>query len=386
MKLKKIYLFVLIMIMFFISPIYIVFAEDISGVDQEGLYKKQIENIGGNDLFKYIPDSAKKYFDDNNLNEFEIETFKKFTFKSFIENSIENIIIYFKRPIKILFIIIGIILFSSMASALKSDQSDKGYVKAYDIISILSISGVLIYPTIDLIYSAIDTIGQASSFILMFLPVFISILIASGKTISALTYNSFLFGTVQLISQVASKTLVPLTGIYMTFSIAGVISDYIDLKGISDFIKKTVTWSMGILLTTFVSLLTLQGIVSTSADTVATKAAKFALSSFVPVIGGALSEAFNSLQGCLSFIKSTVGVFGVITILLAFMPTVISILLMIFSINISCIFSEVLNTKRITDILKVCSSTLSLILIIVLCFAVLLIVSTTVMLVLGVGV
>ena len=68
------------------------------------------------------------------------------------------------------------------------------------------------------------------------------------------------------------------------------------------------------------------------------------------------------------------------------MPTIISILLMIFSINISCIFSEVLNTKKITDILKVCSSTLSLILIIVLCFAVLLIVSTTVMLVLGVGV
>lgn len=386
MKLKKIFILVLMTIIFFISPIYIVFAEDISSIDQENLYKNQIENIGGNDLFKYIPDSAKKYFDDNNLDEFEIETFKKFTFKSFIENTIENITIYFKRPIKILFIIIGIILFSSMAGALKCDESDKGYVKAYDIISILSISGVLVYPTIDLIYSAIDTIGQASSFILMFLPVFISILIASGKTISALTYNSFLFGTVQLISQIASKTLVPLTGIYMTFSIAGVMSDYINLKGISEFIKKTVTWSMGILLTTFVSLLTLQGIVSTSADTVATKAAKFALSSFVPVIGGALSEAFNSLQGCLSFIKSTVGVFGVVTVLLAFMPTIISILLMIFSINISCIFSEVLNTKKITDILKVCSSTLSLILIIVLCFAVLLIVSTTVMLVLGVGV
>lgn len=377
----------IIVIIFLFIPSFLCFAQtDSINPEQDELVKDQFEASGIKDLYEILPKDAKRYFSSNDIDDLEYDTFSKFNFLSFIKGFFINLKEEVTKPLKLLFILLGIILLSALINSFKVSMEDSTYLKAYNIASVLSVCGVLVSPIIDIIQRSASTIKDVSSFILMFLPVFVGVLIASGKTLSGFAYNTFLFGAVQVISQISSTVLVPLLGIYLAFCLCGSVTDYIRIDAISAFIQKTVTWVMGILLTIFVSLLTLQGIVTTSADTVSIKAAKFALGSFVPVIGGALSEAFNSIQGCISFIKSTVGVFGILACILTFVPLIISILLLILSLNVSSTVADILHLDKIPSILKACSSTLSLMLAIVICFAVLLIVSTTVMLILGISV
>lgn len=352
---------------------------------EQELYKDQFDKSGINELYDSLPEQAKEYFDESDIKG-EGENKLNFNLFELMGNLLKDILDDLKQPLKLLFLLIGVILLTALINSIKGEGRDESYNNTYNIVSVLVVSGILVSPVIGLIVQAANTVKEVSSFILLFIPVFVGLLIATGKTLSGFAYNTFLFGAVQVISQISASMLVPMLGIYLALCITGSMSRYINIEAITNFVQKAVIWGMGILLTVFVSLLTLQGIVSSTADTVGIRAAKFALGSFVPIIGGALSEAFNSIQGCMSFIKSTVGVFGIVSCIVIFLPILLSIISYILTLNLVAMVADLLNIERVPVILRACSSTLVMMLAIVICFALLLIVSTTVMLVLGMGI
>ena len=200
-----------------------------------------------------------------------------------------------------------------------------------------------------------------------------------------MTYSSFLFGVIQVISQISATVLTPLLCIYLAICIVGALNPALKLENASETIKKVVIWSIGLLLTVFVALFSVQSLVSGSADTVATKTTKFFIGSLIPVFGNALSDVFNSVQGCLGLVKQATGSFGVIVAVCTFLPIVIEVLTMILVINLSQIVGDILGAERLGRLLKSISSMLSLLLGLILCFAVMIILSTTIVMLLSIG-
>lgn len=141
----------------------------------------------------------------------------------------------------------------------------------------------------------------------------------------------------------------PLLGIFLAFCIAGSLNSQINIGGIISTVKKVVVWTLGFLLTIFVGLLTIRGIVAGSADTVATKTTKFLLGSFVPVVGGALSEALNSVQGCMGVIRSSVGSLGIIVCVLTFLPLLLTILLLMGTLHLSAGVAELMSVEKVGE-------------------------------------
>ena len=109
------------------------------------------------------------------------------------------------------------------------------------------------------------------------------------------------------------------------------------------------------------------------------------ISSFVPVVGGALSDAYNSVFGCLGVVKNTVGVFGIIAIAVTFLPVVLELILMMASLWGAAAIGEVFGREKEVSILKAASSALTVMLGVILCYGLMIIVSITVMLMLGTG-
>ena len=72
---------------------------------------------------------------------------------------------------------------------------------------------------------------------------------------------------------------------------------------------------LGIVLTLFVGVLSLEGTLSSSVDGITAKTAKAAVSSFVPVVGKILGDAVDTVIGCASILKGAVGIVGVIVII-----------------------------------------------------------------------
>ena len=67
------------------------------------------------------------------------------------------------------------------------------------------------------------------------------------------------------------------------------------MNGLCELIAKAVKWILGFCMTLFTGLLTVHSLVTASADSAASRAVKFAVSSFVPVVGGALGEALRTV-------------------------------------------------------------------------------------------
>ena len=87
------------------------------------------------------------------------------------------------------------------------------------------------------------------------------------------------------------------------------------LKRIAGTLKWVVTTVLTVLLLAYVGYLTVSGVVAGTADAVAVKAAKFTVSSMVPVVGGILSDAAETVLAGAGILKSAVGVFGMLAIL-----------------------------------------------------------------------
>ena len=85
----------------------------------------------------------------------------------------------------------------------------------------------------------------------------------------------------------------------MSFAIAIANAVYAEhtLDGLLQFNKTIVTWSLGFLMSVFIGVISIQSIVSSAADGLTTKTTKYVVSNFVPIVGGAVSDAYATVLG-----------------------------------------------------------------------------------------
>ena len=129
--------------------------------------------------------------------------------------------------------------------------------------------------------------------------------------------------------------------------------------------------------------MTVQNIVSSSADNLKTEAAKFTIDSCVPIIGGAVSDAFGTVQQCLKLLKSGAGAFGMIAIGAIFLPIVIECFIWMIFLNIGQGISDIFNLKKICFLFKSIHSVISVMLAALIFVMIIMLVSTVLLIVVG---
>ena len=220
---------------------------------------------------------------------------------------------------------------------------------------------------------------------LVLLPVLTAVVSASGNPTLALSFQSIAFAAAQIISAVATKAIVPIIGVILALDISGSLMPKFSLTGITEIIKKSVTFILSFSATLFVSFLGLKAGLANTADTLATKGIKLVISSAVPIVGGALSEAYSGVLGNIMLAKSTIGVFGLCSIALIVLPSCIQLVFWIFSLKLSAGIAEMFELKEIVSLLKSVSSSLVLLNVVIVFVAVLFIISISLILILKAG-
>ena len=94
--------------------------------------------------------------------------------------------------------------------------------------------------------------------------------------------------------------------IIVVFSVISKITERIQIERISKFLKSSVVWFLGIFLTIFVGIVSLEGTLSSSVDGITAKTAKAAVSSLIPVVGKVLGDVVDSVLGCGIILKKAV--------------------------------------------------------------------------------
>ena len=267
------------------------------------------------------------------------------------------------------------VLLSAVLSALGSNGKINDI---FDLVCILAITALLIDPVFSCIQHSCDTIRELSKFMLLYIPIYTSVIVSSGAVGSASVYQTSVMAAAQLLGQTSGKIFVPMMHSYMLISLSGVIGKYKGIKSIATSIKKIINGGLVVAATVFTGVLSVQSFVSSAADTVSAKTVKLLAGSFVPIIGGAFSDALTALQGSMKIIKASVGGIGIAVVLLTFLPALIKITVLRGVIWAAKISGEILSTEKCTEILSCFSDVLSVLTALLLTVMMVFIISTAI--------
>ena len=176
----------------------------------------------------------------------------------------------------------------------------------------LAISMLLILPTNSLIALGAETVRQLSEYGKLLLPVLTAALAAQGGTTSsaALYAGTATFDAV--LSSIISYVITPLLYIYLCLCIACSMVSHGMLKNLRDFAKWAMTWCLKTLLYVFTGYLSITKVISGTVDASAIKATKLAISGAVPVVGGLISDASETILVSAGLMKGAVGSYGLL--------------------------------------------------------------------------
>lgn len=287
------------------------------------------------------------------------------------------------QPLRVLGGLLAVILLAAVIEGVGDTVQNSSTARIFGIISTLACVAMITGPISDCIQDTSNTLISGGNFMVSYVPVFSGIVAASGNISSAGSYSVIVLAVAEVFTQIAATILMPLLGLCMALAVVESIQPSISLSGMTNGIKKIATWGIGFLMTIFVGLLTIQSVFGTSADTLTIKATKFVVSSAVPVVGGAVSDAYTTIRSSLSLLKSGVGTYGIIALSLTVLPTILSVLAVQLSVFLGSIAAEVFGVKAISAFLKNISSVLSIAMSLLVCFSVMLIVSTAIIMMVG---
>ena len=310
-------------------------------------------DYGRDRLENALPDDALDYLESEQITP---ETPKVFSFSEALSSLLELFRSKATMPLRMLCGLCGVVLFCALAESI----ADTGNC-VFSVVGVLCGAGIAAAAMYDILESSLTAIGAAANFMLVFIPVLTGISAALGHTLTAAAVNSAILGSTQLFSQLAANFLAPLCGAILGVSTAGAVHPQLKLDKLGELIKKFVMWGLTLVMTVFMGVLSLQTAVAAASDNAAIKAAKFMVSQGVPIIGGTVSDAVNTLQSGLGILKSGVGVYGMIAAAVIIVPVLVSLLCYRIAAAIAEALAEMFGLKELAALMKSCGAAVTII-------------------------
>ncbi len=290
------------------------------------------------------------------------------------------------RPLKILASLMTVILVAAVIESMEDSISSKPMSKIFGVISVLVSVGIISSAVSDCISSAAGALDSGGMFMIGYVPVFAGITASSGSVTSAVIYNMLVLMAAEVSVQISGEIIIPALSVCMAMGIVEAINPDFHLSGITEAIKNVVTFVLGFIMTIFLGLLSLQSIVGASADTIGVKAAKFVVSNFVPVIGGAVADTYTTVKNSLGLLRGGVGFFGIAVIFIMILPPVIEAVSMRLAFMAAGVIAELFGVPQIKILMKNTNWILSTIFSILVSFSVMLIISTAILMLVGLNI
>lgn len=350
---------------------------------QESAPFEIISNTDKQNLYNSLSDEAKKSLSNLGIDGIDYNSINDLTLEKIISEIISAAANQSANPLKAFISIIAVMLLSSMLGTLKSSLENSRMQQIIDVVATLCITSALVVPVSNTVLHTTEIIVTASNFMLAYIPIMLVVMVSSGQAVSGSAYYSMMIMAGQGVSQIASNVIAPLLNAFLGISIAAAVSPNMNLSGITSFIGKIIKWLLGFVMTIFTALLSFKQIITTSLDNVSTRAVRFTLTSLVPVVGSALSDAYKTVQSSVNLLKSGLGVFVIISTAVVFLPVIAECLLWVLSIGLSKAAGEVLNLSQPCKVLEAVSTVVTTLLAIIFCIMAVYIISTAVVLMMG---
>ncbi len=380
---KFIFIITIVFLTAFSSVTVYADTENPSEYTEDDIYNTQYELSGASNLIDELPNDVQKKLKDIGVTSpswQELNSMSFFDIFSSIMNTVEQQAV---TPLNCVVKIMGVVMLVALINSVKSSIASSTLTSVLDSVAVLTVSIILIQPICHTIEYSATIIKLSADFMLAFIPIMVAIMLTMGQSLQSAGNYTIVMGAGTVVSQISTNILVPLLNTFLGMSVVSGISQKVNLSGFCELINKVVKWVLTFTMSVFTAILTMQSIITSSADSAGTKATRFAISSFVPLVGGALSEAYQTVRGCMSMLKSGVGVFAILATGTIYIPALTSCVLWLIAINIAIALAGVFDMGQIIKLLKCVTIVINVLIAILLCCMLIFIVSSAIMLMIG---
>ena len=221
----------------------------------------------------------------------------------------------FRVSIKNIFIILIIIIIHIVLKSISEGLENNNISNIIYYVQYILITTIILSNFSDIITSVKETTANLVGFINLLIPLLTSLMMYTGSITTSSLIEPIILFSINFISNLIQNVLIPVVLIIASLSIISKISDKIQLDKISKMMKSGVTWLLGVVLTVFVGIVSLEGTLSSSVDGITAKTTKAVVSSAIPVVGKILGDTVDTVLGCGVILKNALGVLGILIVI-----------------------------------------------------------------------
>lgn len=256
--------------------------------------------------------------------------------------------------------IIIICLFKNMLTGMTSELGGKSTNEVVHVVCYSAIIVILMTGAVKVIVTVTNTVNSLAAFSEAVFPVLLTLLAALGGGTGVAVYQPFMAVLSGTIIKLVQTVIVPAFIATIVFSVVGNISKNVKLDKLTKLFKSGAGWLIGIVFGLFATFLTAQGITGGVVDRLSFNAAKFAMSSYVPILGGYLSDGFDLLSASLVLVKNAVGLTGVAVVLCVVLFPLIQLVVFMLGLRLTAAITEPIGDERTSSVMGSLADNMSL--------------------------
>ncbi|WP_343224427.1 stage III sporulation protein AE [Paenibacillus sp. ACRRX] len=270
------------------------------------------------------------------------------TFKALGSFMLQEVVMNGKLIVTIVILAVFSMVLETLQTAFERNTVSKiAYSISYMVIIILAINSFHVA-----IGYAKDAISGMIDFMMAMVPLLFTLLASLGNVVTVSVLHPLIVFMIHLVGTLIYAVVFPLLFFSAVLHIVSTMSDKYKVTQLANLLRNISVGLLGILLTVFLGVISVQGVTSSVTDGVALRTAKYITGNFVPVVGRVFSDATDTVITASLLVKNAVGLTGVIILLFLCAFPALKILTLALIYNVSAAVMQPLGDSPVVGCLK----------------------------------
>lgn len=296
-------------------------------------------------------------FQNNNLNIFSIDNIKSkiysiisgenaISYSSFFASIFSIFLDLVLKYLPMLSLIIAIGVISNLLSGIKSKFNEKSTSSLIHLVCFLAVVILMISMITNLSSVSSNSINNMVGQMNALFPILLTLMVGIGANASVSVFQPIVAIISTYVADFFTYLILPLFMVSFVFNIITNLSDNIKLDKFSSFISGLFKWCVGLVFTLFFAVFTIQGISAGTFDSLSIRTTKYTIKSYIPIMGGYLSDGMDLILSSTILIKNAVGLVGVLMIITTILSPLLEIVVFSLLLKlVSAILQPMGNNK-----------------------------------------
>ena len=237
----------------------------------------------------------------------------------------------------------GLLLLSSVLRAFRDGIRSDGIGRAFSFCASLTVLCILITRGIDCIERVTAYFSTLNAVTAALLPLINVLYVAGGNLTAAAASSAGLSVYLTLLEELVGKSILSFCAICLTLSLVGALDQSLKTGTLLSTVKKNYTTLLTFLMMLLLAMLSAQTVLGARSDSLMMRSAKFAAGNLIPVVGGSISELLRTVSASVGYLRGVLGISAILLLLLLLLPTVVELLLLRLTWQITASVAELLG-------------------------------------------